>query len=501
MSIDASKLVNIVPRVIDGGGNSLEFNGLILSKNPLIPAGKVLQWADATSATKYFGQLDPLSPLIAGYFKGYDNSTRNPTLLYTARYVDEPVAAWLRGGSFTGTLAGLKTVINGGMVLSIDSTAISISGVNLSTANSFSDVADILQSFLVAQLAGVRVTYSSLTRAFQIYSPTTGENSNIDFAAAPGEGTDLSALLLLTEQAGALISLGMEAQTPAQAMENILLNYTRNWVLFMTDWEPDFAGKMAFARWVNDYRNVQNGYVAWDTDIAAINPMSEASFGAQVQELELSGTACVYNTPELAAFVLSIAACIDWNEHKGKLTWAFKTQGGLAITCDDTNAYEGLEANGYNCYADFHTANDSFKFLQNGQISGPYKWIDTYCEAIAIRNDLQLCGMDLFKTAKALPYNQEGYDRLETASLDVRAKYKNFGAIASGVPLSNAQAAQVNTEAGKNIAETIMQEGDYLQILPATAQVRSQRGSPPMKYWYTSGGSIQQIDMPSTTIL
>lgn len=500
MSIDASKLVNIVPRIIGGGGNSLEFNGMMLTQNPLIPAGAVTQWADATTMGKFFGLLAEETTLGALYFNGFDNSNIKPDLLYVARMVTEPVAAWLRGAAFTGTLAELKAITDGGLSATINDTAVNVSGVSFATAASFSDVGLLLQAALDASLAGVTVTYSSLTKAFQINSPTTGEASTIVFAAAPASGTDLSSLLNLTEQTGALLSQGMNAQTPLECMQNIL-NYTRNWVLFMTVWEPDFDDKMAFARWVNDFTKVRNGYICWDTDINATNPFSTASFGAQVKELELWGTCPVYNTPELAAFVLGTGASIDWNERNGRITWAFKSQSGLAVTCDDTNVYDALIGNGYCCYADFHTANDNFKFFQNGQISGDFKWLDTYCDAIAINNDLQLALMTLFANAKSLPYNQKGYDRVIAACLDPIQKYLNFGAIVPGVPLSNAQAAQVNTEAGVVIAPVLTQEGWYLQILPATSQVRANRGSPPSKFWWMDGGSIQKIDMSSTGIL
>lgn len=48
MSIDASQLVNITDRTISGGGASLEFNGLILSKSTEIPAGGVVRYPDAS---------------------------------------------------------------------------------------------------------------------------------------------------------------------------------------------------------------------------------------------------------------------------------------------------------------------------------------------------------------------------------------------------------------------------------------------------------------------
>ena len=68
------------------------------------------------------------------------------------------------------------------------------------------------------------------------------------------------------------------------------------------------------------------------------------------------------------------------------------------------------------------------------------------------------------------------------------------------MPLSASQAAQVNNAAGVKIDNVLTTRGWYLQILPATAQVRSQRGSPPMTLWYMDGGSVQQITLASIVI-
>jgi hypothetical protein len=77
----------------------------------------------------------------------------------------------------------------------------------------------------------------------------------------------------------------------------------------------------------------------------------------------------------------------------------------------------------------------------------------------------------------------------------------NFGSIRTGVPMSALQKAQVNTAAGLDISEPLNNFGYYLQILPATAQVRGLRQSPPMSLWYMDGGSIHTISMPSIDIM
>ena len=109
-------------------------------------------------------------------------------------------------------------------------------------------------------------------------------------------------------------------------MTNVLL-YARDWVTFGTVWEPELDDKISLARWCAGY-DTRFAYVMWDTDNAAQVAGSTASAGYQIAKvLELDGTVPVFNTPELAAWVMGTAASINFEETNGRLTFAFK-QGG-----------------------------------------------------------------------------------------------------------------------------------------------------------------------------
>ena len=56
MTIPASELVKITPRVLAGTGTDLVFNGLFLSDSAAAPAaGAIQQFADAASVGKWYG--------------------------------------------------------------------------------------------------------------------------------------------------------------------------------------------------------------------------------------------------------------------------------------------------------------------------------------------------------------------------------------------------------------------------------------------------------------
>ena len=89
--------------------------------------------------------------------------------------------------------------------------------------------------------------------------------------------------MLLTEQAGAVQSVGMAAQTLPDCMTNVLL-YARDWVTFGTVWEPELDDKISLARWCAGY-DTRFAYVMWDTDNAAQVAGSTASAGYQIAKV------------------------------------------------------------------------------------------------------------------------------------------------------------------------------------------------------------------------
>ena len=99
------------------------------------------------------------------------------------------------------------------------------------------------------------------------------------------------------------------------------------------------------------------------------------------------------------------------------------------------------------------------------------------------------------------PYNALGDTLLRSWCQDPIDEALNNGTIRTGVLLSNSQKATIAQQAGLDISSDLQSKGYYLQILPATAQVRGQRKSPPVKLWYMDGGSIQQITLASIAVL
>lgn len=328
MSIPASQIVQVNPRLLTPGGTDLEFNGLLLSGSDFIPSSQlVLPFPDADSVGEYFGMESDEYKAAAIYFQGYNNSFKKPRALYVARRVAEAAAPFIRGGSFgvlpAQTLAQLKTVTEGTLTLTLGAYSGNLTALDFSSANALSDVAQTLQAAIRAESEGGEawtaaiVTYSSLQDAFTITGGDTGAESGVSYAT----GTAAEALLL-TEDAGAVLSPGLEAMSQAENMETIL-DLTENFVCFTTATQPTQEDAISYAQWATG-KGVAYLYIYWDNDPKLLQPNNTSTIAAALKEANVSATCGVWNSLAYAAMIMGTAASIDWERRNGVITFAFK---------------------------------------------------------------------------------------------------------------------------------------------------------------------------------
>ncbi len=406
------------------------------------------------------------------------------------------------GGTITGTWAPGQTVAGtsvtaGTYIKSLISGTPNTDGATyLLSASSTVGVGEAMTGAVIPQ-----VTYDSVSGAFVFTTVLSGVAETIDYATT----STLATSLMLTLATGAVISQGADAATPSAFMTG-MIQITQDWVTFMTTFDPDVSGntnKLAFAEW-NGLQNNRYCYACWDTDVSpsTVNPAS-SSLGYLLRQADVSGTCLIGGdgtnpvTASYAAFVCGYGASLDFNRLNGRTTIAFRSQSGLLATASTESTSDNLIANGYNFYGDYATANEDFIWFYPGQVSGDFQWLDSYIDQIWMNNQFQLAFMVLLQNTQSIPYNQAGYSMIKAAALDTIHQAVNFGAVRAGVTLSMAQIAEVNSEAGLNIAPVLNQDGWYFQVVDANPQVRQARQSPPCTFWYMDGQSVQQINLAS----
>lgn len=656
-SVPASYVVEVIGQSLSGGGSALDLIGLMLSKSNRVPNNTVLAFPSASSVGSYFGLTAPEYADAQVYFGGFTTSTAKPAAMLIANYPTANVGAFLRGGIVSSlTLLELQA-ITGVLTVTIDGTPHTSSAINLSTATSFSNAAQLInnglaltgptQASVTASIgavftgnssgtnltttstvgvihigdvitgtgvsgsvsiasqtsgttggngvyvtsasttcssatvtatstvldvtavasgvilaggavggAGVTsgtyintfgvtvggvattgtggigtysitvsqeiasetmtvttpvVTYDSIAGAFTVISSTTGSSSTISYGsgtlAVPAVASVSSpGGLSLTQASGAVTSQGAVTAVPNTYMVN-LVNITTNWATFWPNFDPDGgsgnANKQLFAAWVTTTDN-RYVYIADDQDTSPTTSPQPAttSLGYILQQNGNSGTVVNYQPGpfHLAAFVAGSIASINFAQQGGRSTLAFKGQAGLTVGVTSEQVLTDLVANDYNAYVQFATANTLFQNYYPGQITGAFQWIDSYVNQIWLTNQLQLALMELLNNTPSIPYNSKGYGLIYSACLDPINAAVNFGAITVGVPPSNAQAAIVNAAAGLSIAAYLQNNGYYLQVLPATAQNRAARATPPINLWYMDGESVQSLNLSAIDV-
>lgn len=490
MSISASQIVSVVPRVINAGGTDLEITGLFLTKNPLCVFPGTLSYTSADAVGAYFGLDSAEYETATNYFLGYDNSFKKPRRIHFARYVKEDIPAALIGAQ-AASMSELKAITSGELNITVNGTNHPLTSLDFSTAKTQSDVAKAVQDVLT----GTTVSYNSNLNAFIISVGAGGASTNITFAT----GTAADAMGL-TEDAGATISAGSDALSPSENM-NSIKNVTQNWVSFTTMEEETDDVILEFADWTND-TNGEYLYCPWTTQGADINPNASTNLPKKLADSNYEGVLLTYGGLDKTVLAMSIAACIDWDRNNSIVTWAFKSQTGLSADVADDATAANCETLRVNFYGKYATRNDEFIYYYQGRMSGgKFEFVDAYVGNLWLRNALQVSIMNGLNQAGRVPYNEDGYTFIRAWCNDPINRAINNGVINNGVTLSESQRAQLMSEAGLDISNNLVTEGFYLKISDPGAQARQNRDTPILGLWYTYAGSVHKINLPVTVVL
>lgn len=499
-TIPISQVVNIVPGVVGTGGNPLSLNGVAISDNyQLIPTSGLLEFPSADAVGDYFGSWSEEKLIADKYFAGYDNSFKKPGMLYFACYAYESdTYAWLRGASLAGmTLEQLKALSGDVSIVVDDETFRTETPVSFATATSFTDAASMLNSALGMSTAG-EVTWDALHSQFVVRSLSVTGDGNMSFATGD-----------LAEKIG--LDTGtktdaIKADTPATAMDRIKAQ-GNNWATFFLAFRPVLnadadALNEGLAKWSNA-QNDEYLFIAWDNFAGYKTANNEQTLGKKIEMQKIGGTYVVYGEEIHAAASAGYVASIDFQAVNGRATAAFKSQEGLPTTVNTLADATAVLSNGATYYGAYGARGGNLdNCFYNGQMPGSrFQWVDTDVNQIYLNSQLRLAIWSGLRAVNYAPYNALGETLLRSWCADPIAEALNNGTIQTGVTLSNSQKATIAMQAGLDISNELFGQGYYLQILPATAQVRGQRQSPPCRLFYCDGGSIQAVNLPSIAIL
>ena len=489
MAIPARQIVDVTPRVINAGVPDLAMSGLLLTKNALCIYPD-MSFSSATAVGAYFGYDSDEYKAALKYFMGYDNAFKRPDTLKFARRIDVDVAGELIGGS-AAKLSDLKAITAGSFSIDVDGTTVNVTGLDLSSVTTQSEVATALQ----AKITGTTVTYNSNLNAFIVVSATTGENSSV--SVATGISADALGLSSVT---GAVAQAGMVAMSEDANMTAIA-RADGNWVSFTTLYSAGNDEVIALAEWTNNQK-VEYAYFPYTDSQSNTVPSNQNNLPNVLKNADYEGTVLLFGIIDHAVAAMSIWASVDWNRYNGLPTMAFRSQNGLAASVTDETIAENLLSMNVNYYGRYASRVEDFTFFYNGKlVGGDFGFIDAYIGNIWLRNALQNAILNGLQQVARTPYTDAGYNQIRAWCLDPINRGLNNGVIQAGLNLSEAQKAQLYNEIGQDVSEQIYTDGYFLLVEDPGAQARVERETPVCGLWYTYGGAVQKIELPATVIL
>lgn len=516
MAISAQHLVAMSARVIAGGGNDLETNGLLLTKNAVLPASQpAMIFSSAQAVSDLFGPEAVETEFAQQYFTGVENQQKGVTALVVARRIDADAPAWIRGGVLDADLSAFKTITNGSMTIQINGEDKTVSALDLSSATSLSDVA----TKVAEAITGVTGTYDSNQNMFTFTTETVGSEATIGYAsdaaqAAVGmavvgeekvsaavEGVSLASLLGLTKDDGAILSQGVMKQTEAENLDAVC-EVTRNWVGFTTIWEAELEEAQAFAAWA-DGSGDDYVYFDWTTDEKTTSQLTQSETKPAKLMDTYNCTACLYGNWRDAAFALAVGASIAWERTQGMKVWFAKNASGITpIVTSETQA-DALELIRCNYTGEFATRNDSFRFFNRGTLTSDlYGFIDVLYGSIYLKSAIQTSCMNGFQQTNRVPYNARGEAFIRAWCQDPINRCLNNGVIDTGLSLNETQRVQIMNETGsENVIQEIQSKGYWIGVSLPDAAGRAQREAPYVTVYYAYAGGVQKLQCEAVAVI
>jgi len=494
-TIPIDDIVQMNPGVIGAGGTPQLLTGVGVSQDPSIPPNQVLTFFDALDVENWFGAQAPEATLADAYFPGVVNGGQAPYQLQFVGFAltDSPAGSY---GAQLGTLTLSQLQQLQGVLQVTTAAQHTSSTINLAPASSFTNAAALMQAAFTSP--DFTITYDATRGRFLLLTTATGPS-----AMCSDVSGSLAASVGLSSASGAFIqSPGVAADTPSSVM-NRLVGITRNRAVFTHAYAADITDRLAYAVW-NSGQNYKYMYVGWDQDPIDTQTDNAATFGAQVFAAPYQGTLPLYGTVQHAGAVMGYVAAINFNVPNGRSDLAFRQfNAGVPATVSDIATARALRSNNYTYIGAYANAANQWTIAYDGKVSGKFLWVDTYVDQIYLNSELQLAEFLAMLAYGSLPYNSDGYTALYRAGADVATAAVESGIIRQNVTLSQTEIQQVNAAAGRDISSNLQTDGWYFLVTdPANpAQTRTTRGSPTMIFFYTDGGSIQQLNIGSNAVI
>lgn len=478
--ISQSRYINIVSGVGAGAGVAQrQFILRLITQNPLLPPGIVMEFSTADAVGAYFGQSSEEYKRAVPYFGFVSKLVTSPSKISFARWVSAAIAPMVVGDNSVKSLALLQAVTAGTMTVNDGGSPHNVTAIDLSTATSLTDVATLLQAELRAvasapQLATCIVTFNTNTNQFVLTGTTTGAGT---LTVTPtGTAADV-APLVGWGTSGTVYVAGQAADSADEAVANSA-NISNNFGSFAFC-TPSPAMANADIEAVSAWNDSQNNQYIY----SIATPLSNlAALFALVKGN--SGTALnLISTTQLNDFVeqcpCEILAATDYDRANASQNYMYYQFNNRNITVSDDATADTADLSRGNYIGVTQSAGQQLAFYQRGVLCGGATDaldMNVYANEIWLKSSIAAQIMGLFLSSPRIPANAQGAASILGVLQNSIDAGKNNGTISSGKALTVQQQQFVTLLSGdENAWRQVANIGYWVNVFFTSATTPDDR--------------------------
>lgn len=489
MPISQTKYINIqstaagVPAV-----SQRELIGRVFTSNKYMPKGvREFDRTQMEDIADMFGRNSIEYMFASRYFGFVSKRGTRPQKICFARTFLTETPAINAGFPNYRSLTELQSITDGNIAFYLTTPSgmenVSVDGLNLSTATSFTEVASIINTAMDNE--NVSLTYDTATSRFVL--TTVGTGNGYVIGNVGGIGFELGLNSPDTSIAGSdPVSPVESIETYAEASNNFF-----SFCFLREDTELSAAQIQEIAQWTHN-QNVRYMFCTSTLDKNEETATEKANGLA-----EYDGVVLAYGGWSMNHMPMAAIAAIDYTKPNSTIDLMYQQFDSTGIatisTNADSNLLDGLKINYYGIT---QQAGRRIGFYQNGVMQGSISSIGVFANEAWLKDSFFTNLLNLRLGLDSLPANQTGKSLVLNVMADTIEQALYNGTILAGKTLNATQKATITQISGDENAWMAVQSAGYW----LTAEVEQYTEDGVQKYKvsyvlvYSKGDSINFID-------
>ena len=496
MTLPVDNIVRVTDVIAEQGLLRREFGiTLFLTIDTTLPggAGRVATFSGFAGIADVFDE--DTEPYKAGQI--YFSQSPYPRNLVIGRWIDVDIGAAIFGGA-VADLADYQAISDGSMKISFAGVETDVTGIDMSGALSYADVATAIEA-ATNWPAAWTVTFDAINQRFLAESTGIGPADTVTYASAVGTGTDISELIAWTFDDGATLQQGKDAESVEDALEAIRALDSSWYAITVENSFADTSAILDIAAWASPQR-----YFFWPNSLTegALTTGEESSVVAQLRQLATDRVAHTWSrgTDYKGLSAAARQSSVNYGGANTVITMKFKGLPGCVPDSITETQKAELDRKLCNAYLTYGTIASEDNIYVEGWTQKPGVFIDVRYFVDWLVDALQVAVFNLLRqTPNKVPQTDAGIASLQAVMEGVLQQAVRNGGIAPG-KLSEAVAADVRATTGNTDFDGYLTKGYLIYTVPLVNQDqtdRSQRKAPPTKIWVKGSGAIHfaEIDL------